>query len=108
DAVFLRLAALRESKTGDDLFRQRAARPFGEQSVFAPKLHAPREGVLWLAVATDAHVAGGDADDLALVAEQEFGSCEARINLDAERFRLDREITADIGERADEIAVIVH
>ena len=34
--------------------------------------------------AADAHVAGGDADDLALVVDQHLGGREARIDLDAE------------------------
>src|SRR5580698_7077704 len=35
DAVFLRIAALVEMKARNDLFGQRAARPFGEQQIFA-------------------------------------------------------------------------
>ena len=40
--------------------------------------------------------------------EQDFGGGKARIDFDAERFRLARQPAADIAERDDEIAVIVH
>ena len=46
--------------------------------------------------------------DFALVAVEHFGRREAGIDFDAEFFRLGREQAADIAERADEIAVIVH
>ena len=85
DAVFLRIAAVVELETRDKLFRQRAARPFRDQGIFAAQLHAARERVFRLAVASDAHVAGRDADHFALVAIKHFRRREARIDLDAER-----------------------
>ena len=108
DAEFLRLAPFVQLEFGDKLFRQRTARALGEKRVFAAQLHATDKGVLGLAVAANAHVAGGDAEDFALVAEQKLDRSETRIDFHAEFFRLGAEIAADIAERADEIAVIIH
>ena len=55
----------------------------------------------------DAHVAGGNAGD-GVALEQQFGGGKARIDFDPERFRLAREVTADIAERDDEVAMIAH
>ena len=57
--------------------------------------------------AADAHVAGGDADHLAVL-DQHLGGREAGIDLDAELLGLAAEIAADVAERADEVAVVVH
>ena len=71
-----------------DKFYWMTAGTFGEQRVFAEQLHAAGEGILRLAVPSDAHVAGGDAAHRALFVVQNFGRGEARVNLDAERFGL--------------------
>ena len=60
-----------------------------------------------VAILGDAHVAGSDAGDR-IVLEQNFRGGKARIDFDAERFGLVRQIAADIAERNDEIAVIAH
>src|SRR4051812_17886154 len=73
DAEFLRIAPGVEREFGDELLRQRPARALGDQRVFAAQLHAAGEIILWLAVAADAHVAGGDADHLAVVAIEHLG-----------------------------------
>ena len=72
------------------------------------QLHAAREAVRRLAVLADAHVAGGDADDLAVRVVEHLGGGEARIDLDAERLRLGGEPAADVAERDDEVAVVGH
>ena len=108
EAEFLRIAAFAEPEFGDQLLAEIAARAFGEQRVFGAQLHAAGETVLRLAVLADAHVAGGDAGDRAVVVVEHFGGGKARIDLDAERFRLGRQPAADIAERDDEIAVIAH
>ena len=92
----------------DQLLAETAARAFGEQRVFGAQLHAAREAVLRLLVLADAHVAGGDAGDRAVVVEQHFGGGEARIDFDAERLRLAGEPAADAAERDDEVAVVAH
>ena len=108
EAEFLRLAAFAEAELGDELLAEIAARAFGEQRVFGAQLHAAGEIVLRLAVLADAHVAGGDAGDRAVVVVEHFGGGKARIDFDAERLRLGRQPAADAAERDDEVAVIVH
>ena len=107
DAVFLVVAALVQAETLDHLLGERAARSFAEDRVLGAQLHAAGEVGVGLAVAADAHVAGGDADHLAVL-DQHLGRREAGIDLDAELFRLAAEIAGDVAERADEIAVVVH
>jgi DNA polymerase len=108
DAEFLRRAALHQIEAGQKLLGQAAARALGEEGVFRPQFHARRMVVLGLAVAIDAHVAGGDAGDRAVFVVEHFGRGEARIDLHAKGFRMRRQIAGDIAERADEIAMIAH
>jgi hypothetical protein len=108
DAEFRRLAVLVEAEFRDQLLGKAAARAFGKQRVFAEQLHAAGIGILVRAVLGDAHVAGGDAPHRALVVIEHFGSRKARIDLDAERFRLRRQPAADVAERADVAVVVVH
>src|SRR5689334_10739770 len=88
DAVFLRIDALGEVKALDQRLCERAARPLGEESVFGMQLDAGRVAVLVMAVARDAHIAGGDAFDAAIFVVEHFGGGESRIDLDSERLRL--------------------
>ena len=78
-------------------------------SVYLARSSMPRvnESLCSLFLA-DAHVAGRDADDLAVLAIEHFGRREPRIDLDAERFRLGGEPAAHIAERHDEVAVVRH
>ena len=99
--------SLIQFKAPDQRLGQAAARALGKQRVLRAQFHAAREAVLRLAVTADAHVAGRDAGDRAVVVEH-LGGGEARINLDAERFRLGGEPAADLAERDDEVAVVVH
>ena len=108
DAEFLRLAVFGKTELRDQLLAEIAARAFGEQRVFRAQLHAAREAVFRLAVLADAHVAGGDAGNRAVLVVQDFGRGKARIDFNAERFGLGREPAADVAERDDEIAVIAH
>ncbi len=61
-----------------------------------------------LAILADAHVAGGDARHAAFLVVEHLGRGEARIDLDAQRFRLLRQPAADIAEADDEVALVVH
>src|SRR4051812_46761961 len=87
DAELRRLAALVEFEMSDQRFRQAAARALSEQRVFRAQLHAAREAVLRLAVATDAHVTGCDTGHRTVVIEN-LGGSEARVDLDPQRFGL--------------------
>ena len=72
---------------------------------------APSEPVLvigaGLAVAADAHVAGGDADDAAILLQQ-FGGGEAGIDFHPQRFRLRAQPAHHIAQRDDVIAAVMH
>src|SRR4051794_37314793 len=105
DAELRRLAALVEFKMPDQRFGQAAARALREQRVFRAQLHAAREAVLRLAVATDAHVARCDTCYRAVLIEH-LGGRKARVDLNAERFGLGGEPAAHFAERYDEVAVI--
>src|ERR1700687_3127653 len=107
DAEFLRFAILPQPEALDQRFRQAAARTFGKQCIFAAQLHAAGESRFVMAVLADTHVAGSDPGDCA-VFQQRLSCGKAGINLDTERFRFAREITADFTERDDEVAMIAH
>src|SRR4051794_19676100 len=79
DPVFLRLDAVAQTEALHQKLAERAARALGKQGVFAAKLHPPRKTILDVSVLADAEIAGGDADDLALVAVEHFRGGKARI-----------------------------
>src|SRR5262249_33212447 len=106
DAELLRLAAPLEPGAAAPLLCRAAPPAFGKQRVLGAQLHAARERVLGLAFLSHAHVAGRDADDLAVRSVENLGRGEARIDLDADRFRLAAEPARDLAERDDEVAVV--
>src|SRR5579872_1040388 len=87
DAEFLRLPPLLQPVAGEQLLCQRAARAFGDERIFAAQLHAAGEAGFRLAVAADAHIAGGDAEDLAFAPVKNFGGGETRIDFNAQSLR---------------------
>mgnify|MGYP003693624193 CR=1 FL=1 len=97
-----------EAELGHQLLGQRAARALGDDGVLALELHAAREAVGRLAVLADAHVAGGDAGDRALVVVEHLGGGEARIDLDAQLGRLLAQPAAEVAEADDVVAVVAH
>ena len=103
---------VREIEAADDLLGQVAAHALGEDRVFAAQLHAAGEAVFRLAVAADAEIAGGDADDLAGpstgLVDENLGPGKARIDLDSGLLGLAAEIAAHVAEGADEVAVVAH
>src|SRR4029077_12056693 len=105
---FLRFALVRQSEFCYQLFAEIAARAFCEQRIFRAQFHATSEIILWLAVLADAHVAGGHSRDGTIPFEKNFRGSKARINLNAERFRLGRQPAANVAERDNEVAVIAH
>ena len=107
DGIGLRVVAVAQVEAADQLLGQRAAAALGEQGVAGAQFHAALEVVGWLAVLADAHVAGGDADDAAVLL-QEFGGGEAWVDFDAQRLGLLAEPAADIAKRDDVVAVVVH
>ncbi|MCY1300579.1 hypothetical protein D9M70_501510 [compost metagenome] len=108
DAEFLDAAVLREVEFGDQLLGERTAHAFADQRVFAQERHATGEVRSRFAIALDAHVAGGNADDGTFVVIEHFGRGKARIDLDTQGFRMACQPATDIAERDDIVAVIVH
>ena len=108
DAVFLRLAPFVSLKRAIICLDSEPRAP-SANIVYLPRNSMPRvKDSLRLAVAADAHVAGGDAEDFALVAEQDFRRGETGIDFYAELFGFGAELAADVAQRAHEIAVIAH
>ena len=71
------------------------------------QFHAELEGVGWLAIAADPHVAGGDAFDGALRVIQNFGRWKTRKNFYAKFFGLLAEPAHNIGQRDDVVAMVL-
>jgi hypothetical protein len=74
----------------------------------AKSVYLPRSSMLVAAVAGDAHVAGDDAFDRAVCAEDDIGDGEAGIDLDAETFGLLGEPAREAAEAAGIATVIAH
>ncbi len=108
DAVGLRIGLGAQIEALEQGLGQRAAAALREKGILAPQLHARREAVLLLAGLGDAHVAGGDALDPALVVIEHLGRGEARIDLRAQRLGLLGEPAADVAQRDDVVAMVVH
>ena len=86
---------------------ERAAAALGEQRVGGAKLHPGLVVRALLAVPLDAGDAGHHAPHLPVLDDQ-VGGGEARVDLDAEFLRLGPEPAADIAERDDVVALVVH
>ena len=108
DAELLRIAPVAEPEVFQKLLGQRAARTFRKQRVLAAQLHAAREAVLGLPVAPNAHIAGGDTDDGAVLVPERLDSRETRIDLDTQFCSLFAQPAHHITEADDIIAVVVH
>ena len=108
DAVFLRLVAFVEPEALNELLGQRPARAFTDECVFALELHAAHEAVFYLACAPNAHIAGCNAGDRAVIVVEDFGSCKARIDFNAKFSGL---LAEPFGERTKTdniVAMIFH
>ncbi len=108
DTELRRLSILVEPELRDQLLGQAAARAFGKQRILAEQLHAAGVGSLVRAVARHAHVAGGDAAHLAVLAIEHFDRREARIDFHAQRFSAGAKPAAHVAQRADVAMMIVH
>ena len=108
DPVFLRLAVGVQIELLHQRLGQRAARALGEQGVAPFQLHAACEIGGGLLVLADAHIAGRDADHCAGFVVEHLARGEPGIDVDAQRLRARRQKLRDIGQRADEVAVVAH
>ncbi len=91
----------------EQLLGEVAAAALGENGVGRAQLHSGRVVGAMLAGFCDAHVAGGDAGDAAVFVEH-LGGGETGIDLDPQRLGLLAEPAADIAERGDVVALVVH
>src|SRR4051812_40168456 len=79
EAELLRFAAFGQTKFGNQLLAEIAARAFGKQSVLGVQLHAAGEAGIRFAVFADTHVAGGDAANGARFIVEDLGRGKAWI-----------------------------
>src|SRR5262249_15372447 len=100
----LRLAPLPQSQTLLQELWKAAAGALGEQRVLRAQFHATGETILVMAILGHAHVAGSDAGHGTAAVEQQLRGGKARIDFNAQCFRLARQPTADIAERNHVIA----
>src|SRR5690606_5197125 len=108
DAEFLRLAAFGEVVASNELLGERAARTLPDQHILAEQFHAGLIVRAVRSVALHAHVAGCHPNDGVLIIVKDFGGCEAGIDLDAQSLGLAGKPAADISERDDVVAMVVH
>ena len=104
----LRIAVLVQCKARYQLLGQRTANPLADQHIFSQQRHAASVVRPRLAITPDAHVAGGDTDRRAGVVIEDFTAGKARIDFHAQFLGLFTQPAADIAQRDDIIAVIVH
>src|ERR1700730_18472252 len=107
DAEFLRLAIVVEAELRDQLLGERTPRAFGDQSIFAAKLDAPRKTALEASVAGDSHVSRSDAQNRAGFAIKDLGAREAGKDIDAQGGRFRPQKAPHSAKRADETATII-
>ena len=88
------------------LLGQRSAAPLGEQRVASAQVHTAPEVAGGFAILADTHIAGGDADDAAMLLKQ-FGGGETGIDFDAQCLGLVTEPTHHIAQGDNVVTVIV-
>ena len=108
DAELLRLAACVELEARDQLLGERAAHALADQHVLAVQLHAAREAGPGLPSLSTPMSPVATPITAPFVVVEHLGGGEARIDLDAQRLGLGRQPAADIAERDDVVAVVVH
>src|SRR5690606_37357506 len=107
DTERLRIAIFTEAKFFKQALGQRAAYPFCEERVFCMQFHARLVGTFLLAVPADAHVAGRNALNAAVLVIEDFGTREAGIDLNAEGLRLLGQPAAKVAKADDVVAVVM-
>ncbi len=106
DAVHLRIGAIAQLEFLLQLLAEMAAAALGEEGVLAEQLHARLVRLGGLAVAADAHVAGGDAFYRTILVVEHLGAGEAGVDFHAEGLGLLRQPAADIAQADDVVAVV--
>ncbi len=107
DCVVLGPRTLIQVELTDEPLAEVAATAFSEDRVLGVKLVAGREGALVLAAGADAHVAGRDASDRAVLVVEHLGGCEAGEDVDAHGLRLLGQPAAEVAEGQRIVAMVV-
>ena len=97
-AEYLRSALLTKAEYVGQALGQMPARALGEECVAGVEFHAGLVVRAVAPIASDAHVAGGDALHRAIVVEQDLGGRKSGENLDSKLLRLPRQPAAQIAE----------
>src|SRR5690242_8420430 len=98
DGVGLRVMAVTQTVSLDQLLGQRTAAAFSQQRKPRAKLHAALEVVGGIAVLADPHVAGCNAGDAAILLKH-FGRREAGIDFYSQRLGLLSKPATDVPKR---------
>ena len=108
DAISLRIAAVTQVETREQVTRQRPAAAFGKHGLARAQFHAALKMGRGVAVLADAKVAGGNAAHRAGLIKQHLSGRKPRIDLDAEGLGLLAQPAADIAETHHIVAMVVH
>ena len=109
EPVVLRVPALAQAEALLELAPEVAAAAFGEQRVLGTQFHArSKEAFLWIAFTVNAQIAGHDTAHYTAFVDQGFLSGEAGINLYAKVLGLLGQPAAQIAQRNNVIAFVVH
>ncbi len=109
DAVVLHIGFAIQVETLDQLLADVSAAALGEQGVLGAQFHARRiQAFLGVALAVHAQIARDDAAHHTGVVEQRFLGGEAWIDFHAEVFGLLRQPAAQVAQRDDVVALVVH
>ncbi len=109
DGVVLHIGFVVEFEALEQLLADVATAAFGEQRVFGAQFHAGGvQAFFRVAFAVDAQITGDDAAHHAVFVEQRFLSCKARVDFNAKVFSLLGEPAAQIAQRDNVVAMVVH
>ena len=108
DAVGLDLGVLAQVEFLHQQLAQMTAAALGEHGLLGMQFHTDLEHRTFAAVLQAAHIAGRDALHAAILVVQDLGGGEAGIDFHAHRLGLLAQPAAEVTQRDDVIAVIVH
>jgi hypothetical protein len=108
DPVLLRIATFAQAELRLQRLGQRPAHALGDEHVLAVQLHARLVIGAGLALLVQPEDAGHDALDTAFRGEDQVRAGHAGIDLDAQRLGLLGQPAADVPQRGDVVAVVVH
>ncbi|RMS73221.1 hypothetical protein ALP62_05511 [Pseudomonas syringae pv. aceris] len=109
DSVMLHVGFVVEVEALEQLLADVTTAAFGEQRVLGAQFHAGGvQAFLRIAFAVDTQIPGDDAAHYTVFVEQRFLSGKARIDFDTEVFSLLSQPAAQVAQRDDVVAMVVH